>query len=183
MKSSVYLKPGFSIVELLVTCAILVMIATGVVMQLRNLSPNQSLENASDVLRSTIVDLRTAGMTAQQCCGNITPDGYGISIPVGGAQNNTIYFFADLDNDQLYSTGDQLLSTTILQDHITITNCHTPTVTTSTGTCTLLLATTSSGTIHYNGSEATETMTFALADVDGTVSAQLNIYPSGFVIE
>lgn len=183
MKSYACLKPGFTIVELIVSCAILVMIAVGVVLQFRNLSPTQALENGMDVLRSTLVDLRTAGMTAQQCCGGTTPAGYGISIAVGGTENNTILYFADIDGDYLYTASDTLLRTTILQDNITINNCSTATVTTSTGNCTIVLSTAHDGTIYYNGAVASENITFALADVDATTSGQLNVYPMGFVIE
>ena len=178
------LAAGFTLVELMVTLAILMVITVGVIIQFQTLSPNQTLENASDIFRSTFVDMRTGVVAHQKCCGDIIPDGYGLIITLDGKPDNTILLFADLDGDHVYtSSSDQLISTTVLPDNVDITECSTPTSSVTAGICTVVLTTGSASSLYYTGSAASETITFTLTEARTSSTETLNIYPTGFVIE
>lgn len=177
-------KPtGFTLVELVVTFAILIVISLGVIVQFQNLSPTQTIENASDVFRTTFVDMRTEVVANQMCCGGITPSGYGLLITLDGSPDNTIIRFADTDGDHLYTLADTIVNTVVLPDRVDITECSTPTTSVTSGSCTLVLETSTDGSIYYNGTQASETMTFEVTENRTGTSAVLNVYPQGFVIE
>ncbi len=186
MRYSVYPAkptPGFTLVELVVTFAILVVISVGVIIQFQTLSPTQSLENASDIFRSTFVDTRTNAVANQKCCSDVTPSGYGLTMTLDGSPDYTVIAFADLDGDHLYTAADTILNTVILPDTVDITECSTPTTSVTTGSCTIVLETGSNGGIYYNGVTASETMTFELTERNAGSTTSLNVYPQGFVIE
>lgn len=180
---------GFTLVELVVTFAIIIVITIGVIIQFRQQSPNQTLENATDTYRSLFVEMRTNALTSKLCCGIGTlPNGYGVAVVLDGAPDNTIVTFADWDADNIYtsSSADSVLSTTILQDDISLTGCDdgTTKVTNSLGgTCTVLLRTGGFNGFYYNGGQITATLTLEFTEPDTGNTSQLTMYPVTYLIE
>ena len=176
-------RPGFTLVELLATMAILLVITVGVIIQFRSLSPTQTLENAADVLRAGFIEMRTAVVTSQTCCGGTLPAGYGLSMTLDGSPDNTIYYFADMDDDKLYTSSDTLLRTIVLTD-VDVTKCETSAgdVVTA-GTCTLQIQPGGFNGIYYNAARldaGTVTVTLTHANGDSTT---LTVYGQDYVIE
>lgn len=181
-------KPGFTLVELVVTFAIIIVITIGVIIQFRQQSPNQTLENATDTYRSLFVEMRTNALTSKLCCGISTlPSGYGVTVVLDGAPDNTIIAFADWDADDTYNSSfDTVLSTTILQDDVSLTSCDdgTTKVTTGTGgTCTVVMRTGGFNGFYYNGTQITATLTLEFTEPDAGTTSQLAIYPMTYLIE
>lgn len=181
------LKPGFTLVELVVTFAIIIVITIGVIIQFRQQSPNQTLENATDTYRSLFVEMRTSALTSKLCCGISTlPNGYGVAVVLDGVPDNTVITFADWDADNIYSSSDSILATTILQDDVSVTGCDdgTTKVTSGSGdTCTVLLRTGGFNGFYYNGGQITATLMLEFTEPDSGITSQLAIYPMTYLIE
>ncbi|MBI4407587.1 MAG: prepilin-type N-terminal cleavage/methylation domain-containing protein [Candidatus Kerfeldbacteria bacterium] len=179
---------GFTLIELVVTFSIIVVIAIGVILQVRQQSPTQSLENATDTYRSLFVEMRTNALTSKLCCGISTlPSGYGVTVVLDGLPDNTVITFADWDADDIYTSSvDSVLATTILQDDVSVTGCDDGTnkVTTSPGgTCTVVMRTGGFKGFYYNGGQISATVTLEFTEPDSGTTSQLSIYSATYLIE
>ena len=179
------MKSGFTLVELIATFAIIVVIALGVFIQFRQLSPTQSLENAADVTRSVLLDARTRAMAGLTCCAtSTTPVGYGMYLELNGAPDNTLVLFAETDGDYLYTAADTTLSTTILDDAISVLSCEDETTVTTSGSCTVVFQSDGLSGLYYNGTLATgKGIIYTFIEPDSTSMRLITLYPATYVIE
>ncbi|MFA6474910.1 MAG: prepilin-type N-terminal cleavage/methylation domain-containing protein [Patescibacteria group bacterium] len=161
---------GFTIVELVVTLAILIVITLGVVMQVRRLSPSQALENGSDVVRAELILARTKAFTGQSCCGGIMPTAYGISITLG---SSTVQQIADTTT----------LSTTILQDNVIVLSCEQNGDVSTTGDCIIKFNTSSDHSVLYNGGLDPNTIILTVREPKSMTVSTIKVYPAVAVIE
>ena len=177
------MRSGFTLVELIATFSIIVIIALGVFIQFRSLSSTQTLENGLDIARSIIQQARTNAITAQTCCGLTTPpNGYGVSITIDGAPDNEIIWFADIDNDQLYSSSDTVLSSTTIDD-VNLTSCDDGTTTTTSGDCTVIFQPPGFSGLYYNKVLASDTVSLTFTEASSSTTQSIVIYPTSYVIE
>lgn len=179
------MKLGFTLVELIASFAIIVIIALGVFIQFRQLSPNQSLENAADVARSILLEARTQAMTGKTCCSTATtPVGYGVYIVLDGLPDNSVIMFAEMDGDYQYTAADTVLTTTLLDDDISLTSCADDSTTTTSGSCTIIFQSYGLSGLYYNGSLTTDKgITYTFTEPAASATRSIVLYPATYVIE
>lgn len=174
-------RDGFSIVEVVVTASIIVVLATLIIIQIRNLSPKQALDTAQDDARSLFVLARTYALNGQLCCGAQSPAGYGLVTTIDGHPDNTVNMYADLDGDQQYSTGDTILQTITLTTNIDLTQCADATVTVTSGTCDILFSTAGDNKWYFNGLIPNGTWQLTLQYYGKTETTPLLVYGFGII--
>ncbi|MBI2415651.1 MAG: prepilin-type N-terminal cleavage/methylation domain-containing protein [Candidatus Kerfeldbacteria bacterium] len=117
---------GFTIVEVLVTAAIIAILATITSLQTGRRDPGGYVHESKELLRSTTELARTYAMTGHLCCNNsYPPDGYGVFWTMDGAPDQSYMLYADLDNNQRYDSDgvDQVITNHSLDDVVNFTSC------------------------------------------------------------
>lgn len=168
--------PGFTLLEIMVSFALIALLAVGVIIQFRRLSPAQTLENAVDVTRSLLLQARTTAITG-------SPYGYGVFVDLDSAPQNTLILFAETEGDYVYTTEDTILSTTVLDNDVSLTACTDGSTITTTGSCTVIFRAPGFAGVHYNGTDTATTLTWTLTEPVNATSANLLIYPATYVVE
>lgn len=179
------MKFGFTLVELIASFSIIVIIALGVFIQFRQLSSSQSLENAADIARSVLIDARTQAITGLACCStDETPLGYGVFVALDGLPDNSLILFAEIDGDYTYTAADTVISTTLLDDEVSLTSCADGSTTTTSGSCTVVFLSYGFSGLYYNSALASGNgITYTFTEPDSTNTSSIILYPSTYVIE
>ena len=143
---------GFTLVEVIVSMAVLAMLAVAIVIQVRNVSPDQQLENASDVLRSVVENMRTKAATGYSCCGGRVPFSYGVGFTLNQV-SPSIALYANFNSTAAFDAGDAVVTTTRLSGNIKLVSCASASTTVTTGVCYIdvgSLACTTKDTLRFN---------------------------------
>lgn len=174
-------QAGFTLVEIIVTMAIMVMLATATYLSIHSLSADQSITNAQNVVRAALVLARNNANTGHKCCSTDTvPSGYGVYWTNGGTEFS---MYADLDGSNDYNSGDEIISTSNLESSVDFMNCD-GTATASTGTCDVLFTAGNSSSIYLNGTPLSANATIVV-DYSPTPTdiGQITVYYPTAVIE
>lgn len=113
-KKPVETTAGFSLFELVVVVALVIILSTITLINYGQYSENQSFTLAFQDLMVTAREAQVYGIAVQSELGEtpgtyIFPDAYGVHAYVdkNNPENNFIAFFADFDNDREYDSGEE----------------------------------------------------------------------------
>lgn len=173
---------GFTLVELIVTMGILAMITVGVIIQVRSLSPTQTLENGADLVRAAFLDMRTSTMTSQTCCGGVLPTGYGLAMNINPTNAGSVTVFADLNSNYNYDVTDTIIQVFTLNE-VAITACGTSTTTITSGACNIATPIGGFNGTYWNGTVEVSNITLTLTHLTAGTVHTLTIYPNVYVID
>ncbi|MFH0819996.1 MAG: hypothetical protein V1892_03115 [bacterium] len=96
---------GFTIIDLLVSMAIMTLLTLTSIISFRQAERNQNLNNAAEILASQIRELENMAITGKEAqAGQVPAGGYGIHFEKT-VENIFYFFFADMDRDLLYKTS------------------------------------------------------------------------------
>jgi len=112
LKNSSYAKSGFTLIEIVVTLAIIAIIFTIAANGFNRSNSDTNVRAAAETLTS---DLRTAALYAlnSEQFQLQTPYGWGVYFDLGA---NTYTIFADLDNDKSYDTNEKFKSVVLTKN-------------------------------------------------------------------
>jgi len=115
-----HLSPqGFTLVELLVIIFIISLFSVMVLFNHRNLQESLALERASFQVAQDIRRVEEMAIAAQKFNGSYPSGGFGIQFT---SDSQTYIIFADLDEDQTYDGGSELVETKTLEAPIKVSN-------------------------------------------------------------
>lgn len=174
-------QAGFTLVEIIVTMAIMVMLATATYLSIHSLSADQSITNAQNVVRAVLVLARNNANTGHKCCStDKVPFGYGVYWTIGGTEFS---MYADLDDSQSYNSGDEIISTSNVESNVDFFSCNDGTTTTTVGTCDVLFTTGNSSSIYLNGTVLSANATIMVDYSPTGQTGQITVYNGTAVIE
>lgn len=172
---------GFTLVEVAVSAAIIIVLVTIIIIQVRTLSPQQAINAGAETARSVFVLARSNAFNGRLCCSDQLPAGYGVVATLDGHPDNVLSLYADLDDDHVYSSTDEIITRITLPTNVDVTRCYDTTVSVTAGTCDLSFATTGNTVSYFDGSTPRGTWYLQLTYYGGTTSATLQINGFGII--
>lgn len=174
---------GFTIVEVVVAAVVLSIVALIGIIQIRSLSPAQTLENGSDDFRSFLVLARSYAQTGHVCCSDQLPNGYGVVFTMNGTPDNTATLYADFDGSHAYTAGstDQILNTLVLPRGLNFTQCAASAATLTTGDCDIFFSVAAVSNLYVNGTAETALAAIAIQHTATATSTTVTVNSFGVI--
>jgi prepilin-type N-terminal cleavage/methylation domain-containing protein len=174
---------GFTVIEIVVVAAVLAIVALIGIIQIRSLSPEQTLENGTDDTRSLLVLARSYAQTGHVCCNSQLPNGYGVMFDLTAGPTATARLYADLDSSNDFTSGgsDETINSFSLPTDVTFTSCTFGGASITAGVCDLFFLGGRIADLYANGTLETGSFDIALEHVNVATSTSLSVTSLGVI--
>ena len=186
---SKYAVAGFSLVEIIITVAIIGMLAAAAGLNYLNQDPDGIAQRTVSQMRSTVNLARSYAVTGRECCGGTVPNGYGVYLELDGTPDREYTLYADTDGDFQYTaSGDEVIQTGVLTTDVSFSQCELgASIITAPGSCDVLFTRVDfERLVYYNGVQLPgpdKVRIIATHENEPAATAHVEVLPFSIVVQ